>query len=523
MSIKINSDGIVYGNCRLPQAMKVPTQTPKADRLWIPSRPETDPASPGRLMSWDELRAYDGALGGATLIGSTFLSSMPGGSLEPHPMALRIPDAIRERHLLVVGKSGAGKTGKLLLPMVAADLADPQKTVVVLDAKGDMTATVVELARRTRGEKAKILYLSFTEPDRSIGWNPIWKRDVKTLNEIAGCLAPPMPKNSTESPFWRIQGTRVVHALITFLQKKPEFCNLKYVRDLLSLDEYGTAKEFDRLGMPDSSAVSAILKDNITAQSIRYESQIFVEPFGDADVGAVTSTHELDFNVLAEPSVLILRFPEASVRLKELHGLFIRQLFAWIIATADSAPSHRLKNTISIYLDEFASAVGQIHDISRALNTFRSRNCWFTAAVQHLGQLEEVYGSSASVITESFGSIIAAPPVSGADSRFLAARTGEMKWTEYLASPEGDGKIVGHRTGVREVLTPIEIAMPPRHPQLGPLVTFLLADCKPLVGYLAPIWQYPGLEGWDHAMGGSLPQGSFPLRSQPLKCPDFGL
>lgn len=521
--VYVSSQGIEVTGRRLSLDADGPILVAPVSPSWIPRRPRPEPGSEGSLMTVPELEALaqEGA-GRQGFQGGVFLAQDVDFRLSPIETNFALPDSVRERHLLIVGKTGSGKTTKLLLPMLWADLKDPKATVIWLEGKGETTGAVLEMARKARGPKAKVVYISFTEPERSTGWNPIWKRDSRALSETASALCPPIPKNSSESPFWRIQGTKVMRALIGFLQCVPDHCNLHYIYCLLSLDEYGIATQFDLLKIPDKSAFASLLKDNVTALSIRYEVQTFVEQFGDSDVGAVTSTHEFDFDELLEPMVLVLRFPEGMSRLTELNTVFIRQLLHWVTTTADASPDHRLRNNLSIYLDEFASALGPIPDMSRVLNTFRSRGCRFTAAIQHHGQLESVYGSQAQVIAESFGTLICVPPVSGTDSRLAASRSGTIRWNSVATSAEDD-RIVGETVVQREVLTASEIGMPPKHTELGSMVTMLLPERNPLLAFLPAIWQYPEFQHWDRARGGALPKGSVPLRKKPLTCPDYNL
>ena len=60
-----------------------------------------------------------------------------GEKLEPllhQPLVLS--SELLERHLLVTGTTGAGKTQKFILPLLASAIRDPRRTIIAVDAKG---------------------------------------------------------------------------------------------------------------------------------------------------------------------------------------------------------------------------------------------------------------------------------------------------------------------------------------------------------------------------------------------------
>src|SRR3954470_23300832 len=83
----------------------------------------------GRLASRRDLAPLLAPPGPSALVlpDATLLieKSADGSALEPllHH-GLHLPAHVRERHVLAVGMTGCGKTQKLILPQLAADLAD---------------------------------------------------------------------------------------------------------------------------------------------------------------------------------------------------------------------------------------------------------------------------------------------------------------------------------------------------------------------------------------------------------------
>ena len=67
------------------------------------------------------------------------------------PLFLRtlcIPEEERNRHVLIVGQPGTGKTTGFILPWIASDLADPERSLIVFDAKGELAPFVRKAAKR---------------------------------------------------------------------------------------------------------------------------------------------------------------------------------------------------------------------------------------------------------------------------------------------------------------------------------------------------------------------------------------
>ena len=107
----------------------------------------------------------------ATLLVET---SADGSALKPlMHQRLHLPPDLLERHVLIAGTTGAGKTMKVLLPLLAAAVRDPLRTVLAVDAKGGVLFDFVRcLAQRHRpGQRVEQVNLKDVER-ATIHWNP---------------------------------------------------------------------------------------------------------------------------------------------------------------------------------------------------------------------------------------------------------------------------------------------------------------------------------------------------------------
>lgn len=87
----------------------------------------------------DAHRPADDAPHGLMLPESTALAEASDDGTRLAPLVdnqLHLPQALREKHLLAVGGTGAGKTSRLILPQLFNDICDPHRTIIALDAKG---------------------------------------------------------------------------------------------------------------------------------------------------------------------------------------------------------------------------------------------------------------------------------------------------------------------------------------------------------------------------------------------------
>ncbi len=494
---------------------------------WIPIRPHrTDAISSNDLATLTECQTGAEPLCGQgtvpTFVNALALMRVEGeANLAPKFTDLYLGwESVRDRHVLAIGRTGAGKTSKVILPMLYSDLQNSARSIIVVDAKGDLTAPVIEMTKQVRGKSAKIQYISFSEPELSLGFNPIANITTRSeAREIAIALSLSEPPGDNETPFFRMQATKLLTALIVALQKHPSRCNLKFLNQFLNMSPTEMAKAAKALGMDtESGPIHLVLMDNKNCETVLMEATNYV-PFDDEDVMATTSTAEFQFEqLLAEPTVLIIRMPEGVRRLGGLHSLMILRLFAWVVSSADREPTKRLARPVSCFIDEFAT-VGRLPEVERALATFRSRGFSFVAAIQSMSQLAGVYGEArAQTIANSFSTLILIPPVAEADAHTGTVRSGTMTVCQLETAGIHNEFIVRESIGPRPVLTTSELMAPPCHPERGPLITLFVADRHPVLAYLLPIWKYPAFTGMDRSKGGG-PNGKVPRRTRQLGSP----
>ncbi|MCC7433104.1 MAG: type IV secretory system conjugative DNA transfer family protein [Methanoregulaceae archaeon] len=436
--------------------------------------------------------------------------------MEAKTFDLCFPEHVRERHTLILGKTGSGKTTKILTVLMYGDLLNQESTVVVIDAKGDLTSVVLEMAEKARGKRANVIYFSPLEPLHSIRWNPFdGLSDRGGCQEIAQCLSFIDKSTTSDGTYFKVQGTKLVTDLLHVHIAAGSPINPAGLKRLLDLPADAIVKDLQRSGVSNipASLIYAV-RDNKNAETTITVAENLCEAFADPRISATTSQGEFKFDMLSDqPCVFIYRCPEGSSRLASLTTVFLSRLLAW---TVDCANRHggSLPRPMNCYVDEFASSLAAPIPIEDSIHTSRSRKCFFTVAVQSLGQVRERYGPGASALLDGFGTLIAVPPLGLADAQFLSERSATCRYLEFQTAGPDDPRIIAEREVLRHVLSPEEIANPRRHPDKGLLLTILLPELPPLLGYACPIWQLPGFETWNRTQGGAMPDKQVPKRKR---------
>jgi conjugal transfer pilus assembly protein TraD len=124
---------------------------------------------------------------------------------------LLLPDLLLDRHVLILGTTGAGKSR--LLELLALQAVERGDAVAVIDPKGD--ARLLDRLRRASGDRFRLL--SLPHPERSVRYNPIGRfHDVR---EVADRIAALLPASGDALPF-RNFAWEIVYTAASDLHRK---------------------------------------------------------------------------------------------------------------------------------------------------------------------------------------------------------------------------------------------------------------------------------------------------------------
>jgi type IV secretory pathway TraG/TraD family ATPase VirD4 len=440
---------------------------------------------------------------GLPLYAALVESGADGTALEPILWrSLHLPEEVRTRHLLAVGQTGCGKTTRLVYPLLAGDLAQ-QRTVIAVDAKGQKLLPLVERLAAHHRPGCRVRLLNFRDPARSARWNPL--RGVASegeMHDLAYKVCTLVDKGGErEGAFWLNNSIDALTAIgWALLQDPREQASLARARQIANLPILEFARFADaHPKVPVLGRLCELYNDaHQTGACVFQDLRMRLSTFLDERVAQTTSggPGEIDLDdLLRSGGVLVLEVNETDVgKLKQVLNLFINHLFARLIAVAADSPGGRLPFPCSLFLDEFASAVGRIDDMEVRLNTLRERGVSVVAAVQSLSQLG-IYAAQAPQVLAGFASKLFFAGLDWSDAEY-ASRLAGVTTVAASAEMEPDETLLLPAVPVaRPLLLPEEVARPVKHPVFGPPATLFLTDTPPVQLYLRPAYDLPLLSG----------------------------
>jgi hypothetical protein len=472
---------------------------------WRPIRPRRGLFGSARLARRQDLQPLllpAGEVPRSTLpLYALLVEADASGRLEPivYP-SLHLPEALRTRHMLAIGQTGSGKTTRLIYPLLASDVAQ-RRAIVAFDAKGKKLLPIIEglAARHRPGETVHLL--NFRDPARSLRWNPLQiVRTESDAHDVAYKLCTLVDRGGErEGAFWLNNSIDLLAGILFALATDPkEKATLARARQIAHLP----MTEFNKFAQAHASVgvlsrVVELYRDaNTTGACVLQDLRMRLSSFTDERVCATTDAGaaQIDLDaILTRGGILVVEVNETDVgKLRQVINLFMNHLFARLVALAADTRGGRLPVPCSLFLDEFASAVGKIDDMEVRLNTIRERGVSVVAAVQSLSQLA-IYGQAAAGVLAGFANKVYFAGLEWGDAEYASRQAGIT--TVLVPSEDEDEPWAGQPRGgtivARPLLLPEEVARPTNHPTFGPPATLFLADTPPVQAYLRPAYDLP--------------------------------
>lgn len=306
---------------------------------------------------------------------------------------------------LVIGSSGAGKTRNYVKP----NLLQANESFIVTDTKGLL---FWETAPALRKKGYRVIFMDFTEPALSCGYNPLdyirYDRRTGSYNEqdvlkIAEALCP--VEDETE-PFWDHAARMYMEAMIGYvLECMPASeMTLGSVLKLLSGAGTSTAKRFAEHAKecPDSFAARKYLSLRQTKGAPRMHASILgilaekLDPLTSSDVLRMyRKPCRIQFRDIAKrKTAVFVTVSDTDRSLDQLVSLFYTQALQELCSYADKKGiSGTLPVPVRLYLDDFATNC-VIPDFDNIISVIRSRGISVSVILQSLTQLSAIYGEN---------------------------------------------------------------------------------------------------------------------------------
>jgi hypothetical protein len=135
-----------------------------------------------------------------------------------------------ERHLLVVGATGSGKTYHTLYPAIAAFAEQTDHNLLLMNTKGPVaTAEMAAVIQRHR-PGCRVIVFAPGDPTRSVMFNPLaYARRHGMLDMLLQGVVRSTQEGSNDSGYWRATATRILRAVF----KHAQVDSLDFARELL--------------------------------------------------------------------------------------------------------------------------------------------------------------------------------------------------------------------------------------------------------------------------------------------------
>jgi type IV secretory pathway TraG/TraD family ATPase VirD4 len=420
--------------------------------------------------------------------------------------AFHIPMDKRNQHMLVVAKTGGGKTTQFILPILYNDCLDPSRSTIVIDSKPEMWRRLAQMTKKYNPKKRLILFNPL-DTLRSLSWNILAKIESDTdCKLIANTIvqATDNPSAKADSPFFRNNALSILNAIMVGLLHDPnERLSMPRIHEIV---QSGNKKMADWLeAHPHAIRTSRTFVDLVrsgsqNADTIMSELSMRLAAWDLQAIRSTTFHNELDLECLIEePCLFVVELRESELEmLRPLANVIVTEILRFLVKRAESCPGSQLPRPVGLVIDEFASALGRLPDIHVKLNTLRSRNVSICAAVQSLGQIEAAYGEDKDSVIAGFSTKIFIPTLDVHDAEWASKESGQMtvrfqtntlgtnkKLIEFFASKNDSTQ---EQVQQRAVLTLDEVSRPADN-----ISTFFFPKMPVFQGFLVPYHEIPEL------------------------------
>ena len=417
---------------------------------------------------------------------------------------LIIPNGQRNRHTLIIAKTGSGKTTKLVLPILYNDCLCPHRSTIIIDSKQEMWSKLSGLVKNRNPEKNVFLFNPL-DTMRSLSWNILSKVESDTDCKLIAnsvIMATDEPQAKADSPFFRNSALQVLNAMMVGLMENPdEKLSMPRIHQLINLGMHPLCDWLEaqpKAVRTTKAFIDLARSGSQNADTIMSELSMRLQAWDLNAIRATTWENEIDVErIIKEPSLFVVELRESELKmLRPLANVIVVELLRYITKYAEECPGQTLPRPVGFVIDEFASALGRLPDIHIKLNTLRSRNVSIVAAIQSIGQLKGNYGEDWESVLSGFSTKIFMPSLDFTDSEWASKESGVMT-VRYQTSSKGTNRkitenfshnnaSINEQIQQRAVLTPDEIGRPS-----GKQATFFMPETPVFQGHLTPYYQIP--------------------------------
>ena len=494
--LEYKKTGVIIGDLSLSSLVKEKSRRPK--------RSESNELGSGDLAKTEQIAAWTKASGedGDTVLFASELRGTDGLAFKSAKLVL--PREKRNRHVLIVAKTGSGKTTKFILPILYNDCLDPVRSTIVIDSKPEMWRYLAAMTRKYHPEKNIVLFNPLDRA-RSLSWNILSKieddTDCKLIAQTV-ISATDQPQAKSDSPFFRNNALAILNSImIGLLHDDNETLSMPRIHEIV---QSGMKPMCDWLeAHPEAirntrTFVELARSGSQNADTIMSELSMRLSAWDLTAIRATTAEMELDVeDLIQKPTLFIVELRESELEmLRPMANVIVVELLRFLTKRAEQMPGVKLPRPVGLVIDEFASALGRLPDIHVKLNTLRSRNVSIVAAIQSTAQVKANYNDDSDSVLAGFSTKIFMPALDLVDAEWASKESGQMTIRFETQSTGANRKMVEvfasrndstqEQVQQRAVLTPDEIGRPSDN-----ISTFFMPETPVFQGHLIPFYQMP--------------------------------
>lgn len=488
--------GVIFGDLSLKALFQ--------DKNRRPKRSSSNELGSGDLANTEQIARWTKPSGkhGDTYLSVTDLRGSEGMSFPQAKLCISRDE--RNRHVLVVAKTGSGKTSRFILPILYNDCLDPVCSTIVIDSKPEMWRKLAGMTRKYNPEK-NILLFNPLDRARSLSWNILGKiEDDTDCKLIAQTIisATDQPQAKSDSPFFRNNALAILNSIMAGLLHDPaEVLSMPRIHEIV---QSGMKPMCDWLEARPAAIrntrtfVELARSGSQNADTIMSELSMRLSAWDLTAIRATTSQMELDIeDLIQKPTLFIVELRESELEmLRPMANVIVVEILRFLTKRAEQCPGVKLPRPVGLVIDEFASALGRLPDIHVKLNTLRSRNVSIVAAIQSTAQVKANYSDDSDSVLAGFSTKIFMPALDLVDAEWASKESGQMTIRFQTQSTGANRKMIEvfasrndstqEQVQQRAVLTPDEIGRPADN-----INTFFMPNTPVFQGHIIPFFQIP--------------------------------
>jgi type IV secretion system protein VirD4 len=363
-----------------------------------------------------------------------------------------------DRHLLLFGPTGSGKTTRFLIPNLLLALED--RSVIVIDPKGELAA-ITASHRRSLGHDVVILNPFGVRGFGSEGFNPLAGLDATaaTFYDDAAAIGEALIKVEGSEPHWSESAQGLVVGLIMWevqlAQREGRAPLLDNVRHMLTEpNESETGPDGKRVltkGLRVTAARAAekggFEIESLTGRFVRETDEIAsIQSTADTQTRWLLSRpmrddlakNGIDFaHLKARPTTVYVILPAERLR---THSVWLRLVIVSALRSLYQPGGLRTM----LFVDEMA-ALGHLGPLEDAFGLVRGYNIQIAAILQDLSQLKALYKERWETFVANAGVVFGFAPNDLTTAEWMSKRSGQMT-VSAMGFSTNTGSTAGEKT-----------------------------------------------------------------------------